>query len=80
LYETKLEVFARKKRPSLFCDEEEEKVLTHCHQMALSNNCHELTTLECAGVSQFTDTGFQALARCHHHKTCSLRRCNGGPK
>ena len=27
--------------------------------MSLANHCKELVTLECAGVSQFTDAGFQ---------------------
>ena len=33
--------------------------LTDMALMSLANNCKELVTLECAGVSQFTDAGFQ---------------------
>lgn len=31
--------------------------------MALAQHCHKLSTFEAAGCSQFTDAGFQALAR-----------------
>lgn len=31
--------------------------------LALGNNCFELSTLEAAGCSQFTDAGFKILAQ-----------------
>jgi hypothetical protein len=44
--------------------------------MALANNCHELTTLECSGMSHFSDTGFQAIAKnCIHLERMDLEEC-----
>lgn len=37
--------------------------LTDITLLALAQYCHKLTTFEAAGCSQFTDNGFQALAR-----------------
>ena len=43
---------------------------------AIANACPNLTTLECAAVSQFTDTGFGALARnCHLLERLDLEEC-----
>ena len=44
--------------------------------LAIANACPNLTTLECAAVSQFTDTGFGALARnCHLLERLDLEEC-----
>jgi len=37
--------------------------LTDASLIVLAQQCHMLSTLEVAGCSQFTDAGFQALAR-----------------
>ena len=37
--------------------------LTDTALVSLGNNCKELVTLECAGLSHLTDTGFQARDR-----------------
>ena len=43
---------------------------------AIANACPSLITLECAAVSQFTDTGFGALARnCHLLERLDLEEC-----
>ena len=39
--------------------------LTDMALMSLANHCKELVTLECAGVSQFTDAGFQVNSLIH---------------
>ena len=39
--------------------------LTDMTLMSLANHCKELVTLECAGVSQFTDAGFQVSSFIH---------------
>jgi len=48
--------------------------LTDASLIVLALQCHMLSTLEVAGCSQFTDAGFQALARV---SLISLEQCVG---
>lgn len=47
--------------------------LTDAALIGLAKQCHQLTTLEVVGCSQFTDAGFQALARVSIDKGVSHR-------